>query len=303
MGAGVTFRQTGHPCGCSEIGLASLDAPRPLMRLHPEPSPSQVRKTTPGSEASDQTAHPRRIVAAVHATAGKWGPDVGTRREKKEGSTTTKNRSSTYLPVVAGDGSCNGRKGRVAVDAVEILARDQGEAVGLRVPASLRSTCGSRAPAAVGRIDGRVDLGRRLALRLLRPPQRSGHVYGILGATNLRSVLRVVRELRARAWRCGREVVGRVGARGHGRVLAGGLVCVVVHGRLRDHGCGGGVAVHGGREVWKVWERCSARVGQRGRWRKGAGVCWEIASSQGHRSSSEDGRTTGRIGPSGDARR
>lgn len=80
---------------------------------------------------------------------------------------------STYLPVVLSNRSGDGRKRGVVVDAVYVLGHD---ARGGTRQVAHGTNASASAPAAVGRLDGRVDLWRRLSSRLLGPPQRGWHV-------------------------------------------------------------------------------------------------------------------------------
>lgn len=146
--------------------------------------------------------------------------------------------------MVARDGASNGRHGTVVVETLQILV------------ANLRNRCGGTVvgasegtidiPATVGRADARVDLGWRLAARLLSLPQRRGYADCCAGLVDAL----VARERQVCGARRGRrDVGGRVHGGARGRVLTRLAVCVLLVGCVLRDGSRGRV---GGSHCW-LW--------------------------------------------------
>jgi hypothetical protein len=161
----------------------------------------------------------------------------------------------TYLPVVARNGTRDGRHGQLIVDAVHVLVVHLRDRCACAISRARKAAVDS--PSAVWRSTCRVVFGWRLFGGALCPSKRSGDAQGLLGGTDRGVVLhQVVRVAR----RGGRDVHGRA----CGRVLRRLSVCVLL---VRRMVCGNGsrrgeLGCHGVR--WCVWSwsaECEALEG------------------------------------------
>lgn len=155
---------------------------------------------------------------------------------------TNKKKAITYLPVVARNGTRNGRHGHLIVDAVHVLVVDVGD--GRRSTVVDARKAAVDCPAAVGRGTRRVVLGWRLFGGAFCSSERCRDAECLLRRAD---GLVVFEHVRCLARRGGRDVHGRA----RGRVLRRLAVRMVLVRRrvggdggcsreLGRHGCAGG---------------------------------------------------------------
>jgi hypothetical protein len=137
--------------------------------------------------------------------------------------------------VVARNGSGGRGHGYVVVDAVHVLVADLRTGCRHAVGRKLRDAT-IDLPAAVGRADARVELWRRLAAGLLRPPQGSGYADGSAGLVD--ALVSLQRQV-CGARRGGRDVHWGVGSGAVGRVLHRLAVGVLLVGCVLRNGSRG----------------------------------------------------------------
>lgn len=148
----------------------------------------------------------------------------------------------TYLPVVARDGTRDGGHGCIVVETLHVFIADLRDRRGAAIVGSL-SKCSADIPGIIGRTHTQVDLGWRLAARLLCLSQSRGDADG---SAWLVDALMAGEGQLCIPRRSGGDVGGHVCRRARRRVLCGFAVgMVVIWSVLGDRSRGGEGGSHG----------------------------------------------------------